>query len=162
MREVQKKPLCIQKPSLSHSLICRNRAGHPNTRPPPFSGASLGFLGNGSSVPGLLKVPPLFQRCLQMPLLRRVPATPPLPLPAAKAKTPESWLPTFKACKTQLERSEEQTLRGSAVPSLLRLQPNFALSFSSRRFKGKAEVRAARRGSCTTDLYTRGSQLCCV
>lgn len=173
MREVQKPPSVPKSPARAAPWFSGTRQDTPTLacppRPlllPPFPERPLA-LGKANDVPGMLKSP-LFSSAAYRWLCSRGSLQPPRPpgciaaRPAANGKTPEHWPPAFRACETQPGRSEERTLRGSDVPSLLRLRPNFAASFSSCRFKGKAEVQAARCGSCTTDLYTRTPLLCCA
>lgn len=119
MREVQKKPFGIHKSGLSHSLICRNRAGHAHSHLPRFWS-----LQEKAGKLRVLDSPPFYWFYSRGSLQHPSAPSSSKAKPAVNAKPLESCLPTLQPCQTH--PGEEKTKPGScAVPSLLSPRQNF-------------------------------------
>lgn len=155
MREVQNNPFGIHQPVLSHSLICRNRAGHAHSRLPRFW--SLLWLQERVGKLRVLKSAHFSSSACRWfysrgSLQHPSPPTSSKAKPAVNGNTLESCLPTLKPCKTHPREARSKPCR--TVLCLRCSALEFPWSFCRRGWEGKAEVQAARHGSCTTDLYT--------
>lgn len=156
MREVQNNPSGIYKPGLSHSLICRSRAGHAHSHLPCFW--SLLWLQQRAGKLRVLKSPHFSNAACgwfysRGSLQHPSPPTSSKAKPAVNAKTLESCLPTFKPCQTPPREARSKPCR-SALRLRCSALGRISLEFLWPWIEGKAEVQAARLSSCTTDLYT--------
>lgn len=141
-------------------MICRNRAGCVIL---PFLEPPLA-LAKGSDMARVLKSPLFSSAAYRHLCSHRSPQHHRLPPPAARRSQLRIPKPHRAGCPLlKPTKPSQREVRTKPCRAVLCLHcSSFASSFSHRRFEGKAEVRAPRCTSCTTDLYTHIPLFCCA